>query len=67
MSLQQIFAIIIGVLFFLFGLYSLITGKMYSDGTGLTEGGLVVGIKAKIMGFLVMVLGVLVGFVIFII
>lgn len=61
---HQIFGWIAGAFFFLFGLYGLVTGKMWNDGTGLSEGGLIVGVKARVMGLLVMILGFLIGFLV---
>jgi c-di-GMP-related signal transduction protein len=60
----QVYLIIfVGGIFFLFGLYSLIKGVMHFDPQDGVERLPVKGLKARMLGGLVMVLGILISVV----
>jgi hypothetical protein len=60
--MQLLFFSLIGLIFILFGLYSLVKGKMLSGHDTPHQGEMIIGIKARIMGILIIILGVTVVF-----
>ncbi len=60
LSVQAFFSFFVAVIFFAIGVYSLITGKMKTDPTGANKGVVVSGVKARVMGFLLIILAFLI-------
>jgi len=63
LSIPLVLFLVIGVFFFFFGMYSLVTGKMRSGNDTVHNGKVIVGFKARLMGLLMMVLGPLVALI----
>ena len=61
LSVLFFFSIFVAVIFFVAGAYSLITGKMKTDPTGVNKGVVVSGFKARIMGGLLIILSFLIA------
>jgi hypothetical protein len=66
LSVQTFFSIFVGFIFFVLGVYFLITGRMKTDPTGVNKSVVFSGIKARVMGLLLIILAFLISFIGFI-